>query len=152
MKYVAKKLRASAISALGWFGEAALPELAEFLAEPDAELMQDAMSQFELAMDDFTMGDIAKAEIIKQVCSTITDEDMTEWMMMEAINAPNSVGIDTLTYIYQNGTPIAKSKVFEYLEFFTGEEMQNIEQARQWLSENPGDPEFDDEMWGPIKD
>ena len=150
--FVSRALRSAAISALGWAGGDALPELAEFLADPDPELAQEAMDQFELSMQDFSLGDYAKAEIIKSVCSVITDEDMVDWMMMEAINARNSVGLSTLAYIAQNGTEAAKAKIPEYLEFFTGEEITTIEQAEQWYAENPDDPSVDDDLYGPISE
>ena len=147
-RFTPAALRRAVVSALGWFGGNAIPELTGFLADPDPDVLQSAIDQFELAMDEGTLGDREKAEIIKRVATIATDDDLLEWIFAEAVDARHSVGIDTLVYIAQNGTEPAQGKVKENLEFFTGDDtIHTIEDAQRWLAENP-DGEEDDFFYG----
>lgn len=148
MRYVPLIMRQKAVESAGWFGADAMPELVEFLADPDADVAQQAMDWFEQAMQDFSLSDYEKSDIIKSVCQIVTDEDFVDWMFTEAQNSRHSVGIDTFLYINQNGTDVAKGKVAENIEFFTGEDdIQTEADAVKWLEENPDDPD-DDEFYG----
>lgn len=152
MHYIDKALRSAMVDALGWFGTDALPELVEFLSDPEEEVAQSAIDQFEMAVDDFSLGDYDRAEIVKRFCSLIDDSDVVDWMYMEVLNSRNSVGIDALVYMAQNGTAAVKEKFPEYIEFFTGVDfIQTVEGAQQWLVEHP-DTETDEELYGRIED
>ena len=99
-------------------------------------------------MQDVSLGDRERAEVIKSVSTVLTDTDALDWMLSFAIDARHSVGIDTLVYISQNGTPEAREMVPTYLELFTGgEEITTAAEAKNWLEMNPDEPD-DDEFYG----
>lgn len=145
-----KSIRTAIVESLGWFEGGAVPELAEFVADPDPDIAQMAIDKFELAIQDYTLGDYARNEIIKQVSTVITDTDLIDWMYMEVLNSRHSSGIDTIVYMSQNGTEPVKASAMDYMEFFTGEEIHTVEEAQQWLRDNPDDPDIDDDLYGPI--
>jgi len=148
--YVPVAMRKAAVDSLGWFGSESLPEIVEFLADPDSDISQLAASQFEQAMQDPSFGDKDRAAVIKMVSSVLTDESMVDWMCMEINNMRHSVGIDTLLYMSENGTDAVRAKVPESMEFFTGEDsIKTHDDANNWLNENPDDSD-DDELYGPI--
>ena len=151
-RYVPDIMRMKAVEALGNFGGGALAELVQFLADPSADVMQSAMDQFELAISDFALSDREKAEVIKLTCQVVNDAEFIDWMLTEAQEARHSVGIETLFYIKENGTDTAKSMVQDAIDFFTGEENIDTEEAAlNWLEVNPDD-DYDDDIYGGIKE
>ena len=150
LSHLPRTVRTAMVEALGWFEGAAIPELAEFVADPDPDIAQMAIDKFEMAIQDYTLGDYARNEIIRQVSTVITDTELVDWMYMEVLNSRHSSGIETILYMLQNGTAPVKASAMEYMEFFTGEEIKTVEEAERWLQENPDDPEIDDDLYGPI--
>ena len=141
---VNKFLRQSAVEALGWFGSEALPELLEFAGDDDPDI-----DQFELAMQDVTLADYERAEIVKQAARLITNEDDLDWVLTEATNARPSVGADALLDIWENGTDMAKEMLPTYIELLTGYDNISTEaDLRIWKEEHP-DPDDAEEFWGP---
>ena len=149
-RYVPKELRSKAVEALGDFGGGALTDLLSFLGDSDDEVMQSAINQFEMAVQDFNLSDREKAEVIKMTCQVVDDADFIDSMLSEAQEARNSVAIETLFYIKENGTDTAKSMVQEAIDFFTGDDnITTIEAAQTWLEENP-DGQYDDDVHGGV--
>ena len=127
-----------------------LPELLEFAGDEDPDLAQSAIDQFELAMQDVTLADYERADIVKQAARLITNEDDLDWVLTEATNARPSVGADTLLDIWKNGTEMAKEMLPTYIELFTGYDNITTEaELRTWQEEHP-DPEDAEEFWGPL--
>lgn len=148
--HVHASLKQAAVDALGWFGSAALEDMTDFMLDEDPDIAQSAIDQFELAMQDPTLADYDRADIIKMIAQILDDADTLDWMFMEALNARHSVGADTLAYIAQNGTTKAKEMLPEYIEMFTGEEnITTVSQLENWLAENPDEPD-DEEFYGPL--
>ena len=146
---VNKFLRQSAVDALGWFGSGALPELTEFFGDADEEVARSAIDQFELAMQDVTMADYERAEVVKLAAKLITDKSDLDWVLSEAINARPSVGVETLLDISHNGTAEAKEMIPTYVELFTGyDNLITEDDICTWLEEHP-DPSDAEEFWGP---
>ena len=148
--YVHKSLKEAAVSALDWFGSDAMAELIEFMTDEDPDIAQTAIDKFELAMQDPTLADYQRADVIKMVAQVIDDADTLDWMFAEATNARHSVGVDTFISILQNGTAKAREMVPEYTEMFTGEEnITTVKQLEKWLAENPDEPD-DEDFYGPM--
>ncbi len=147
---IPKVMRRAAVEAVGYFGVQAIADLLDFVVDEDAEVAQDAISQLELAMQDFSLGDRDRAEIFKSLSSVLTDSDALDWMLAAATDARHSVGVDTFSYISKNGTSEAKSMLSEYIDLFTGGEATTVADAETWLGNNPDQPD-DDEFYGPIE-
>ena len=152
LSHLPASMKQAAINALSWFGSDAILELMDFMMDSDADIAQDATTQFELAMQDATLADYERAEVIKRVCSAITDTDTLDWLLITATDARHSVGVDTIIYIAENGTPEAKAMLPEYIELFTGEDgIQTPSDLKKWLDENPDDPD-DEDFYGRMVD
>lgn len=145
---VAAILRRKAIEALGWFGATALPELSGMLADPDPEIVQATLDQFQLALEDVTLSDYERADIISMAAKVLKDTDGLEMIFMEINNMRHSVGAGLLVDVCLNGTEEAKGLMKDAIEFFTGEDdLSTVEDVERWLSENP-DGEDDDDLYG----
>lgn len=151
LSHVPKSIKQAAVSSLSWFGPDALLDLMDFMMDPDVDIAQDATTQFELALQDATLADYERAEVIKRVCSVITDSDTLDSLLLAAIDARHSVGVDTLTFIAENGTDAAKEMMPEYVELFTGDEdVATTGDLQRWLAENPDEPD-DEDFYGPMQ-
>lgn len=145
-------LRRKAVEALGWFGAQALPELAGMLADADSEISQATFDQFTLALEDISLSDYERADIVVMAAKVLTDVDNLEMLFMEINNMRHSVGADALVQICLEGTEQAQSLMPEAIEFFTGEDnLVTVEDVEQWLRDNPDD-EYDDDLYGGDKD
>ena len=143
-------LRRRVIEALGWFGAAAVSDLIVYLSDTDPDVSQLALDQLMMSLDDITLGDRDRADIIKQIATVMTDDDGLDRMMMEISNMRNSVGIQTIVDIFATGTPEAVAKMPETLRFFTGEDnIATVEDAEEWYRQNP-DGEYDEDLYGPM--
>lgn len=157
---VPKVLRQAAVSALGWFGGAAASDLVEFMADVDPEIEEDAFAKFELALDDWEIGDYERAEILKTALKAITDTERIDSLMFSLNNMRNSVKADTILDILASGSDASKAVMREQYEFYTDSVIVDdgvvvddklIEQnVNKWKTENPDDPS-DDDFYGPQK-
>lgn len=151
LNHVPERLKLSAVSSLGWFGSEGIPELIEFLGDENADVAEQAMNQFELALQDFSLGDRGRAEIIKTVSQIITDSRDLDWILTTALDSRPSVGVDTFSFISANGTPEAREMIGDYIDFFTGGEgVRTAADAEQWLVDHP-DEDWAEDFFGPIK-
>lgn len=145
-------LRKKIVEAMGWFGAKALPEMIGFLGDPNQEVYQMSLDQFELALSDITLGDRDRARIVTMASTVLTDHDALEQIFMEIANMRNSVAADTMYSICMEGTPEAKAQMPEVIEFVTGEEnITTVEDLTRWKNENPDGPD-DEDLYGPMSD
>ncbi len=146
--HVPALMKRNAVEALGWFGSQALPEIIGFLGDSDPETAQDAQMRLEEALQDYELSDYMLAEVLVQLMRVTTDADTIDSYYMELSRMRNSVMISTLVEIGQSGTSAAQEKLAENISFYTGDfEIETVEQAEQWLKDNP-DGEDDDEFYG----
>ena len=149
---VDKLLRRKAVAALGWFGAQALPELVGMLADADPEIVQATFDQFSLALEDISLSDYERADIVVMASKVLTNTDDLEILFMEINNMRHSVGADALVQICLEGTEASQSLMPEAIEFFTGEDnLVTVEDVENWLQENPDD-EYDDDLYGGDKE
>ena len=149
---IPKSIKMAAIEALGWFGSSCLPELAGFLADADAEVVQSAIDKYDEMLSDFDLSDHERADILVQASKIITDADALDTMMFELNNMRHSVAIETIKRLMIEGNAATKQVLPENVEFFTGEEnMNTFEKLDEWLKENPDD-EDDEEFYGGSKE
>lgn len=149
---VASLLRRKAVEAMGWFGARGLPELVGLLADADNEISEAAFDQFTLALEDISLSDYDRADIVAMAARILSDVDNLEALFMEINNMRHSVGVKLLTDIWMNGTESAKGLLKEQIEFFTGEDnIASIEDLNKWLEENPDGPD-DEDLYGRDED
>lgn len=145
---VAALLRRKAVEALGWFGAKAMPELVGMLADADPEIVQATFDQFSLALEDISLSDYERADIVVMAAKVLKNTDDLEMLLMEINNMRHSVGAGALVEICLEGTDAAKTLMPDAIEFFTGEDnLTTVEDVEKWLAENP-DGEDDDDLYG----
>ena len=147
---VHRRLRLQAVQALGWFGKDAALDLMEYVADADEEVRTDAFSQFELALQDVEMGDRERAEILKGAMKVLKDDDQLESLLNNLTDMRNSRRVETIKDIIANGTPEAKAKMLEQMEFYTDSDVTTVDALDRWLATNPDDP-GDDDLYGGAK-
>lgn len=147
---VPKALRQHAVSALGWFGAGSVSDLVEFMADVDPEIEEDAFAKFELALDDWEMGDIERSKILIAALSALNDSERIDSLMMNLNNMRNSVKADTILKIASSGTAEAKILMQEQVGYYTEADVETIDGVQEWLKNNPDDP-GDDDFYGPQK-
>jgi hypothetical protein len=144
-------MRKKLIEAIGWFGAKGIPEIVDFLGDENPEIAEAAMAQFELALEDVTLGDRARAEIVTMASKALHDSDALERIFMEISNMRNSVAAQTLVDVCTYGTEEAKALMPDTIEFVTGEDnIETIDDIQKWLDENP-DGEDDEDLYGPVE-
>lgn len=143
-------LRKRLVESLGWFGNDAIPDLMEFLADSDSDVSQMAIDQFQLALEDITLGDRERADIVAAASHVVTDTDFLDMLFMEISNMRNSVAAQAMADVLLYGTEEAKSLIPETIEFVTGEEnMSTVEDIERWSNDNPDGPD-DEDLYGPM--
>jgi len=148
-------VRSKAIEALGWFLPDSVSDLVPFLADSDPGVLEDALTQFDSALDDPALSDRELSEIIKICSKVIKDEDALESMFMTIeTGMRNSVAISTYKYVMENGTPEAKARIASSIDDFTGEEgISTKEGLDEWYKqEGNQDDEDDEEFYAGEKD
>ena len=144
-------LRRKLVEAIGWFGAQGLPEMLEFIADENEEVSQMALDQFEQALCDVSLGDRDRARIVSLASTVLTDADALEQIFMEISNMRNSVAVNTIYTICQDGTPKAKELIIDTMEFVTGEDnIKTTDDLARWLEENPDGPD-DEDLYGPME-
>ena len=158
---IPKVLRQHAVTALGWFGGAAAADLVEFMADVDPEIEEDAFAKFELALDDWEMGDRERSDILVTALKALTDTERIDSLMMNLNNMRNSVKSDTILTILETGSDASKAVMREQYEFYTDSVIEEDgvvvnddkikENINNWKVSNPDDPS-DEEFYGPQKE
>lgn len=145
-------MRRKLVEALGWFGAEGMPEIVDFLGDENPEVAEAAIEQFELALEDVTLGDRARAEIVVMASKALHDRDALERIFMEISIMRNSVAVPTMVEICRTGTEEARDLMPETISFVTGTdegEIVTVEDMEKWLGENP-DGEDDEDLYGPM--
>ena len=138
------RVRLRAVEMLTEFGEAGLPELADFLTDRHGEVANLAADRFELGVQEIE-DDAERVAVAKLGVLTVDDPDKLESMMGTLTMATDSLHvIRALADIIRDGSPAQIRAAKEAYESETGEEWTGIEAADQWLQENYDPPEEDE--------
>ena len=129
-------LRQRALTALGWFGKDALPEMTPFLADGDEDIASDALQQWTGALAEVD-DDALKASIVEAAMKILTDEDALDQISMELNSMPNAVALQVLINVIGGGNAEAAAKAKEAYEFITGDPYTDVNAANKWLVDNP---------------
>lgn len=147
---VPRRMRMKAVEALGWFGAKAAVDLMGYMADADEEIAEEAVNQFELALQDNEMGDRERSRILSQAMQSITDSELAERLLICLTDMRNSVKGDTIISILTTGTEQAKTVMSEQLEFYTDADIVTPDNVEEWKAKNPDDPS-DEETYGGTK-
>ncbi len=133
------ELRKELLNALSWFGIKALPEITGFLADADADVLEEAVSAYEDVIREAN-GDRELQQAVLAASRAINDADAMESILSELNNMRNSVAVETIKQIMATGTEAAKNALPEAIEFFTGQEgITTPEQLDAWYNDSSGD-------------
>ena len=141
-------IRRAAIQALGWFGSGCVPEIAGFLNDPEPEILNTALEQFQNALMDVTLSDREISAFLIAAAKTVTDRMAMDMMMMGLNSMRHSVAVSTMIAIMGSGNATAKTALPDGVSFYTCEDgLDTPEKLNAWLKENP-DNEYDEEFYG----
>lgn len=136
------EIRQSMVDGLGWFGERAIPELTPFIADPDEDVAESAMNEWETAVSSIE-DDAVKIGMVELAMRAITNEDSLESISGEYIGVDEKLAVESLLRVIEGkGCVKGIEKAKETYEFVTGEEFTNRAEAEKWLAEEyqpPGD-------------
>ena len=143
MKCRVAEIRQSMVDTLSWFGEKAIPELTPFIADPDEDVAESAMNEWDSAVSSID-DEAEKIGMVELGMQVITDEDALESISSEYIGVDEKLAVESLLKVIESGgnaKGIAKAK--ETYEFITGEEFADRAAAEKWIAEEyePPDPE-----------
>lgn len=130
-----KEVRRSMVDALAYFGEKALPELTQFLSDPDGDVAESAMDSWKSALGDIE-NEKTKADVVTMGMSIIKDEDALEDISNELIGIDEEVAVRALLAVMTTDNEPGVAKAREQYEFVTGEEFTNAADAEKWIREN----------------
>ena len=135
------EIRQAMVDALGWFGAKGLPELTPFLADPDEDVRDSAMSEWSMALSDIEE-DAEKIGAVEMAMFVLTNEDALDDISGEYIGVDEKLAIESLLRIIEGGGSakgIEKAK--ETYEFVTGDEFAGRAAAEKWIAEEYQPPD-----------
>ena len=128
-------VRSQVVTAFGWIGIKALPELSTMLADESKEIAADAFQQWKEAVDDVS-DEAMKSQLLVVGMQALSGEDELESCVMEFDNLPEDLAVRGLVTVIQSQNPIASEVAKDHYDFVTGEEYSTPAAAEKWISEN----------------
>lgn len=139
---VPKIIRLEAVEALETFGVETLPEAACFLADPDTEVLQTAVGQFEDAVENSDLKDDVRAKILVMAAQVIKDTDTLDSMLFELNNMRYSVAAAAIKELWKSANKNVAAVLPDAIESVTGEDgIDTPEKLDAWLRQNPDENE-----------
>ena len=154
------EVRENAVDALGWFGAEALPELTTCMADPDEDVAQTAMHQWEGALAEIENAR-EQLSISIAVLGTITDKDALESISgqfsnsaTEYIDEVDDEGealerrvevVQALLDLMGDGDDRHAEVAEETYEDITGSKWRGVEEAEKYLRDPDNYEEPDDD-------
>ena len=129
------EIRQDMVTALGRFGEKALPQLTPFLVDPDEDVRDSAMNEWTMALGEIE-DEPEKIGIVELAMNVLTDEDALESIADEYVGADEKLAVESLLRIIEgDGSEEGIAKAKETYEFVTGEEFTDRAAAEKWIAE-----------------
>lgn len=135
------EIRQSMVDTLGWFGEKAVPELTPFIADPDEDVAESAMNEWDSTVSSIE-DDGEKIGMTEMAMCVISNEDALESISGNYIGVDEKLAVESLLRVIEGGGSakgIAKAK--ETYEFVTGDEFTDRAAAEKWIAEEYEPPE-----------
>ena len=140
------EVREKFVDELGWFGEQAFVELANFISDPNEEVSDAARTQI---IDSFQEidSDTEKAALFKLMSRAVTDDDLLDTFSDELTVMDEVLALQTIVDTIADGTSKAAEVAMAAYESITDEKWDNIDAAEAWLADNyEGDDDSDDDV------
>ena len=135
MKCKDVEIRQSMVDTLAWFGEKAIPELTPYIADPDEDIAENAMNEWDSAVSSID-DDREKIGMTELAMHVISNEDALESISGNYIGVDEKLAVESLLRVIESGgsaAGVAKAK--ETYEFVTGEEFTDRSAAEKWIAE-----------------
>lgn len=137
-------MRRNAVEAISWFGEDGLPELAQYMTDPDPTVAELARERWSVGISELE-SDKEKVSLSKLAILSVNDEDAISDYMSDLSMANDDLEImQALVDIIDEGSPLAVKAAKEQYESMTSEEWKGFDFAEAWLQENYERPEPED--------
>ena len=143
LKCKVTEIRQSMVDTLAWFGEKAIPELTPFLADPDEDVADNAMNEWDSTVSAIE-DDGEKIGMTELAMHVISNEDALESISGNYLGVDEKLAIESLLRVIEGGGSakgIAKAK--ETYEFVTGDEFTDRAAAEKWIAEEYEPPDAD---------
>ena len=141
LKCKVTEIRQSMVDTLAWFGEKAIPELTPFLADPDEDVADNAMNEWDSTVSAIE-DDGEKIGMTELAMHILSNEDALESISGNYIGVDEKLAVESLLRVIEAGGSeqgIAKAK--ETYEFVTGDEFTDRAAAEKWIAEEYEPPE-----------
>lgn len=143
-------VKRAVLAALSNLGAAGLDQVLALVNDPDVTIAQTATDLVFKSLQDLSLGDYKRADIVVAASAELTDTSSILKLYQEFIKMRHSVGVETLTAIAKSGTPEAKAILPNTISAFTRDvTITEADQLADWLKGNP-DSEIDAWFYGPI--
>lgn len=143
LKCKVTEIRQAMVDTLAWFGEKAIPELTPFIADPDEDVAENAMNEWDSAVSSIE-DDGEKIGMTEMAMQVISDEDALESISGNYIGVDEKLAVESLLRVIEGGgSAKGVEKAKETYEFVTGEEFTDRAAVEKWIAEEyePPDPE-----------
>lgn len=139
-----RDLRLAAVESLATFGEAGIPELADFIADPDPDVAAMAVDRYEMGLQDVE-NEAEVAVYAKLAVMSLKDESQIELMLSQIqMVSDELVAVQAMVDLIDEGGEEVSAAARRLYETYTGEEWTGFDDAEKWLQENY-EPETPDE-------
>ena len=128
------EIRSSMVWSLGWFGRKALPQLTEFLSDADAEVSNDALGQWDSAIQEVT-DEKEKIRFIEDAMSRLADPAALEDVALEYSGLDEKGVVESLIRVLTSQNEAAVQVAKETYETVTGRPFTSMAAAYQLLSQ-----------------
>lgn len=116
------EVRKIAVAAAGWIGEEAMPELQEFMTDDDPEVAEEALSQWELALQECE-DEAKKLQMLENVLLKTKDEGTCDYLSIHIITCENTdLALKTVEKLISSHNSACKEPAKESYEWITGRE------------------------------
>ena len=115
-------VRKVAVAAAGWIGEEAMPELEAYMVDDDPEVAEEALSQWELVLEECE-DEAKKLEMLKGVLLKTKDEGTCDYLSIHLITCENTdLAIKTIKKLISSDNSACKEPAKESYQWITGRE------------------------------
>ena len=127
------------LTAAAEIGPEAVAAVLDLLGDPDPTIAAEAQKDLFEILQDVSIGDFQRAEIITAAAEELTDSYALTRLLQQCVNRlRNSVKVATVRQIEATGTTEAKARLPWVISAMTGESTTTqTSQLDSWLEENP---------------
>ena len=129
-----KEIRSSMIWSLGWFGKATIAQLTEFLSDEDAEISNEALGQWNSAIQEVSE-ETEKVKWIETAMERVNDPDTLEDLALEYAGIDEKTAVESLLRVLSRNNAAASAQARETYETLTGTPFTTTDAAYRWLRE-----------------